>query len=190
MKNAIILHGLTPKFEYLDESLPSSSNCHWLPWLQKQLLMKGIKADTPEIQDVYEMRYEDYVREVERFNIDQDTVLIGHSMGGGFFVRYLSEHPELRVNNVVLVAPWLNVSHEEDTTFFDFEMNPEVIAQSANFTIFASDNDKSDVQNSVTFLRNRLPHVKYKEFHNYGHFCYRDMQTDVFPELLEEVITK
>jgi predicted alpha/beta hydrolase family esterase len=190
MKNAIILHGLTPENEYYDEALPSSSNCHWLPWLQKQLLMKGIKADTPEVQNVYEMRLEDYVKEVERFDINPETILIGHSMGGGFWIRYLSEHPELDVSKIILVAPWLNVNHEEDTAIFDFEMNPEVIAQAQQFTIFASDNDKSDVQNSVNFLRNELPHAKYKEFHNYGHFCYKDMHTDAFPELLEEIVSK
>src|SRR5438105_2169657 len=108
MKNAILLHGLYTKQEYYDESEPSMSNAHWFPWLQRQLLLRDIKGDTPEVPFTYKMIWKDWVKEVERFEINEDTLLIGHSMGGGFWVRYLSERPELKISKVVLVAPWLN----------------------------------------------------------------------------------
>ena len=109
-------------------------------------------------------------------------------MGGGFWVRYLSEHPELKVAKVVLVAPWLNLSHEEDTNFFDFQLNPKIADQAKEFVIFSSDNDNIDVQNSVNHLRNKLKDARFRDFHNYGHFCYEDMKTDAFPELLDECL--
>jgi hypothetical protein len=37
-------------------------------------------------------------------------------------------------------------------------------------------------------LRSKLDGVKYTLFHNYGHFCFRDMHTTEFPELLKEVL--
>jgi len=188
MKNAIILHGLVERDEYYDAAAPSPSNSHWLPWLQKQLLLNEIKADLPEVPRTYEMSWENWVREVERFDLTPETILVGHSMGGGFWVRYLSEHPELKVAKVVLVAPWLNRSHEEATDFFDFEFRPEIAAQTQEITIFSSDNDSKDVQDSVSFLRAELPSAKITEFHEYGHFCLADMNTEAFPELLAEIL--
>jgi hypothetical protein len=54
--------------------------------------------------------------------------------------------------------------------------------------MFASDNDDMSVQDSVEFLQAKLPKIKRVNFHNYGHFCYRDLKTDAFPELLKEAL--
>jgi alpha-beta hydrolase superfamily lysophospholipase len=40
--------------------------------------------------------------EFERYDIFPETDLVGHSCGGGFFVRWLSKHLEVKVGNVVL----------------------------------------------------------------------------------------
>ncbi len=188
MTNAILLHGLPSKEEYYDPERPSASNAHWFPWLQNQLLVHDIKADTPEVYKPFEMQWDDWVKEVERFDILSDTVLVGHSMGGGFWVRYLNEHPDLRVDKVILLAPWLNLNHEEKTDFFDFELRLNITKQARQFTIFASDNDDEEVQNSVEFLREKLIDADFIDFRNYGHFCTSDLGTDAFPELLSVII--
>lgn len=185
MRNAIILHGLPSKEEYYDEARPSASNSHWLPWLQHHLMMHGIKADTPEIPNAYEPDYDVFVKEVERFDITPETTLVGHSMGAGFWARYLSEHPEILVDKVVLVAPWLNLEHEYDIDFFDFTLDPTITARVVQFVIFSSDNDGQSVKDTVKFLHEILPNVTIREFHEYGHFTMRSMKTDAFPELLE-----
>lgn len=188
MRNAIILHGLPNREEYYNEAYPSDSNSHWLPWLQKRLLVHDIKADTPEVPNAYDPHYDVVTREVERFDITADTTLVGHSMGGGFWVRYLSEHPELHVDKVVLVAPWLNVSHEYDIDFFDFEIDPTITERVNKFIIFISDDDRQPMQDSVKRLQEKLPNSTVKVFHNYGHFTLRSMGTDAFPELLEAIL--
>lgn len=188
MNNAILLHGLPSKKEYYDSAQPSASNAHWFPWLQKQLLVNDTKAYTPEVPFVYKMIWDDWVKEVERFELNEDTLLVGHSMGAGFWVRYLSEHPELKVAKVILVAPWLNLDHEYDTDFFDFDLNLTAL-QSQNIVIFNSDNDSQDVQDTVMHLQTKLPKIRTVDFHNYGHFCYRDLKTDAFPELLKEALS-
>ena len=188
MKNAILLHGLPSKKEYYNGKYPSASNSHWIPWLQKQLLVNEIKADTPEVPHAFDMDWDSWVKEVERFDVTPDTTIVGHSMGGGFWVRYLSEHPEVFINKLVLVAPWLNLNHEEASTFFDFEVDPGIIERTKEMIIFASDNDQSSVQNSVKFLRGKFPSATYREFHEYGHFTLKSMKTNAFPELLEAIL--
>lgn len=188
MKNAILLHGLPSKEEYYNPDRPNPSNSHWFAWLQNQLLMKEIQTHTPEVFQTYKATWEDWVKEVERYDITEETTVVGHSMGGGFWVRYLSEHPELKVDKVILVAPWLNVNHEEDITFFDFTPNPDLLQQANKVVVFSSDNDHEDVKNSVDFLVSKYPTIQVKNFHEYGHFTYGSMKTDKFPELLEECL--
>lgn len=188
MRNAIILHGLPSKKEYYSDAYPSASNSHWIPWVQKHLLINDIKADTPEIPNVYNPEYEVFVKEVERFDITAETTLVGHSMGAGFWVRYLTEHPQISIDKLVLVAPWLNTDHEYDFDFFDFEIDQSISDRVNEFIIFASDNDGDGVKQSVKLLEQKLPAVNARVFHDYGHFTFGSMKTDAFPELLEVIL--
>lgn len=189
MKNAIILHGSPRKAEYYDPKAPSMSNAHWLPWLQGQLLKNEIAAATPEVPHAFDRNWPTWSKEVERFEINPETILVGHSTGGGFFIKYLSIHPEIKVGKVVLVAPFLDPYKQKTKNFFDdFEIDPNLVSRTAGITIFNSDNDQDDIHKTVEVLRQKVKRVKYKEFHNYGHFCHEDMKTTEFPELLSEVL--
>ncbi len=187
--NAIILHGLAGKEEYFSNEYPTGSNSHWLPWLQKQLMINGIKADTPEVPEPFSFNWDSWAKEVERFEITPETILVGHSMGGGFWVKYLSEHPEISVAKLVLVAPWLNPDHERNTDFFDFRIDTTIQERCNELIIFASDNDMQSVQDSIAFLQNKIPTATLRTFHDYGHFTMRSMKTDVFPELLKVILS-
>jgi predicted alpha/beta hydrolase family esterase len=189
VKNAVILHGRPDRTEYFDPAAPSMSNAHWLPWLQGQLLKADIDAATPEVPHSYDLNWKTWQREVERFDIGPQTILVGHSTGGGFLVKYLSIKKELSVGKVVLVAPWLDPFQEHVPDFFnDFEIAPDLVQRTAGLTIFHSDNDQKGVQGSVDILREKLDRLKYREFHNHGHFCSEDLKTTEFPELLAEVL--
>lgn len=188
MRNAILLHGRPGKAEYYDSTVPSASNAHWFPWLQKQLLINDIKADTPEVQFAFEPQWEGWVKEVERFEIGPETILVGHSTGAGFWIRYLSERPDLKVGKVVLVAPYLGVEKESASEFFDFEIDRNMVGRTKGLIIFHSDDDGPEMQSTVKLLRKELKKFKYKEFHNYGHFTHKSIPTDTFPELLEECL--
>lgn len=189
MKNAIILHGGPDKEEYYDPALPSSSNSHWHPWLQAQLLKHDIPTATPEVPWSFDRNWKIWNREVERFDIGPETILIGHSTGSGFFIKYLSIHKDVTVGKVILVAPWLDPDQEHTKNFFDdFEIDPDLVSRTAGVTIFNSDNDQESVQKTVKIVREKVKNITYKEFHNYGHFCYDDLKTEKFPELLEEAL--
>lgn len=41
------------KEEYFNSDSPAQSNKHWLPWLQRQLQLNGILAQTPEMPESY-----------------------------------------------------------------------------------------------------------------------------------------
>ncbi|HAV14869.1 MAG TPA: hypothetical protein DCX25_00890 [Candidatus Pacebacteria bacterium] len=146
MKNAIILHGGPSEKEYYDPKAPSMSNAHWIPWLQGQLLKVDIAAATPEIPHSFDRNWQTWNREVERFDIGPETILIGHSTGAGFFIKYLSIHKKLKVNKVILVAPWLDPDHNRTKDFFDdFKIDSDLVSRTKGVTIFCSDNDQESV---------------------------------------------
>jgi len=190
MKNAIILHGTCDKEEYYSSEYPSASNFHWLPWLVKQLLIKDIHAVTPEMPHGYMPNYAVWKREFERFDITSETTLVGHSCGGGFLVRWLSENKDKQVGKVVLVAPWLdpNKTKGEDNDFFDFTMDTGLVSRTQGVTIFNSDTDMEAVHTSVNQIMDTIQNIKLVEFENKGHFCLSDLNGEAFPELLDEVL--
>lgn len=193
MKTAILIHGRPDKEEYYDPKYPSPSNSHWLPWLTKQLMVNNIFTVALEIPQPWQPRYDIWKKELERFDITPETILVGHSCGGGFLVRWLSENKEKRVDKVALVAPWLNPDNNpvlDTADFFDFQIDSDLVTRTNGITMFNSDNDSESIQKSVKILRDKIKNHKYTEFHGYGHFCYEDLKTDKFPELLEEILVK
>lgn len=186
-KSAIILHGRATRKLYYDPSTPSMSNSDWLPWLQKQLLVRDIMAHTPEIPLSFEPKWEPWLREVERYEITPQTILVGHSAGGGFWVRYLSEHPKLQVGKVLLVAPWIDVEEDDPNGFMDFKVDPDIAERTKGLAIFHLTDDGDEIKRTVRVLRSRLNDISYREFEGRGHFTHRYMPEDEFPELLEEI---
>jgi hypothetical protein len=183
--NAIILHGGPSREEYYNPAMPSASNAHWIPWLQKQLLVHDIDAATPEVPHAFDRNWAVWAREVERFEIGVETILVGHSTGAGFFVKYLSIHPELHVGKVMLVAPWIDPKAEHTKNFFnDFMIDPKLVERTKGITIFASDNDEDSVLESAVIIKEALPGATYKTFPGRGHF----VRVTEFPELLHETI--
>lgn len=193
MRNAILIPGRPDKDEYYDPQYPSNSNSHWFPWLTKQLMIKDVFTVALEVPRPWQPRYDVWKKELERFEVTPETILVGHSCGGGFIVRWLSENKSQKVSKVVLVAPWLNPENNprSDTAdFFDFKIDPDLVARTNGVTIFGSNNDKKTIHTSVSILKKEIKRIEHRKFSDMGHFCYGDLKTDVFPELLEEILKK
>lgn len=191
--NAILLHGMPGKKEYYSSEQPSASNAHWFAWLQNQLMTHDIKADTPEVPDAYAPQWRKWVKEVERFEILPTSTLVGHSCGGGFWLRYLSEHRELCPQKVILVAPWLDPTGElEEKTFFDFVLDRDLVSRVKNgVSVYVAPDDYETIQRSVQKIEQEVAGVDIKKFPaGHGHFTLKDMKTTEFPELVDEIVNQ
>jgi len=186
MKTAIILHGMPGEKSYLDAARDAQSNSHWLPWLQQQLIANGILAQTPELPHPYKPAYEEWKRVFEQFPVDENTMLVGHSCGAGFLVRWLSEN-KIRAGKVALVAPWMD-PHGELDGFFDFEIDSEAIGRTAGVTIFISEDDDAEMHEAVARIEKAWPRVRVIRMQGKGHFTLGDMGTREFPELKEALL--
>lgn len=176
------------KKTYYDPKKEAQSNEHWIPWLQRQLNLHDILTQTPEWPRPYEPNYRDWLEVFEQFLVDKDTTLIGHSCGGGFLVRWLSEN-EVNVGKVILVAPWLDPEGElSENDFFKFKIDPNIAKKTKGIVIFGSNDDEKCIQESIKTLIYKIDNVNYKEFNGYGHFVFSDMKTREFPKLLESAM--
>ncbi len=190
--NAVLIHGLQSREEYYNPKMPAPGVDHWFSWLKKQLLVNDIYAENPTIFKTFQATYEQFVETIERcYALNEDTILVGHSFGGGFLVRFLSERNDIKVGKVVLVAPWLNPMQStelETQDFFDFKIDSELVSRTKGLTIFNSSDDVESIQESVRMISEQVKGVKVVNFDGYGHFCYENMKTHEFPELLEELL--
>lgn len=187
MKNAIILHGTCGEQEYNDPFQPPLSSNHWFPWLQKNLLINGIHTRTPQMPLAYKPEYELWKKEFE-INIDADVkILVGHSCGGGFILRWLSENTRT-FESVILVAPWLDPDRVKTTDFFNFEIDKDLFSRIKNLSLFISKDDDKDILESVEIIKTSLPSIKVYEFEDRGHFTIEETKRNDFPELLEVIL--
>jgi uncharacterized protein len=195
MNNAILVHGWASKNEFYNPDYPTGSNSHWFPWLTKQLMIRDIYTVAVEMPNGFYPEYQVWKREFQRFDINENTVLVGHSLGGGFLMRWLSEE-NVKVGQVILVAPWLGAmvgddrySPEEfDMSFFDFKLDSDIALKTKGITNISSTNDGIGVQKTVSFIQEKLNNIKYVELQDKGHFTLKSLGTDAFPELFEEII--
>ena len=193
MTNVIILHGKPDKWEFYDENVPIPSEDHWYSWIQKQLLIRDIIAVKPCVLRSFEAKYTDWVKEIEKTYIDSETILVGHSAGGGFFLRWLSENPQMRIKKLILVAPWLdplafmkeNFGHD----LYDFEPDKDLLSRIGETIVFHSKTDMESIVKSLERIKEYWPDIEVREFEDYGHFCKQSMTKSQFPELLEEILT-
>lgn len=183
MKNVYILHGCCDSEEFHDTAIPSGSNFHWMPWLQKQLIVKGYNCQTPEMPTPYKPSYHTWKNLFSIYPLDRETTLVGHSCGGGFFLRYLSENPT-PIKKLILVAPWLDPQHRLGD-FLQCDLDPELAQRIEEMHIlYSTDEPVEGVKETVDRVVETYPKARYHEFENQGHFTLGAMGTDNFPDLL------
>jgi uncharacterized protein len=159
-----------------------------MPWLKNNLEKRGINVSNKLYPCDWNPIYTEWKKEFEKSIINEDTILVGHSAGCGFLIRWLGESKK-KVNKVILVAPAVIQSKKWKfiNNLLDFELNKDIIKFVNKTVIFFSDNDSKEILNSVNKL-SELFYIKPTKLKNHGHFTFGDMGTDEFPELLDKIL--
>lgn len=187
MKNVIIIHGKPSKENYYDPAGYTSSNFGWIPWTQNQLVVRDIKVDVPEMPHAYLPEYQTWKRELERFDITPETTLVGHSMGGGFLLRWLSENPDATPARVILVAPSLDPLRQNETGFCEFEIDP-TITERTQLIVMTSDNDSDKAEQSRKLITDTLPAADIRMYSGFGHFIPEHTGKNTLEELVAIIL--
>ena len=190
MKKAIIIHGWTKFEDWKQLDRPSPSNEVFIPWLSKQLMVREIHPIAIEMPNSYAPNYEIWKKELERFELDEETILVGWSCGGGFLLRYLSEN-NIRVRKLVLLSPWIGTfdndidKYEFDESFFDFELSESIYGRVLeDIILLEAEDEGKEVLMSIEKIKSKLKNINYKIVEGSGRHFFEENQ----PVVLEEIL--
>lgn len=189
MKRVIIIHGCPSDAEKAMNPETRTYDKHWIPWTKGKLTEKGIKVEAPLMPSPWEPNYERFKAEFEKYEVNDGTILIGHSCGCAFLVRWLGETKQ-KVAKLILVAPW-KINDEGDKfreAFYTYDIDESIKDRVKEITMFTADDEEDDGKRSLD-IYHRVLGGKIVELKGHGHYTMRDMGTTEFPELIEVAIS-
>lgn len=184
--NVIIVHGGPLTDTPL--SLHNLNDLYWQPWVKNELEMHGVTCEIPAMPNPWFPVYEDWKREFEKQMLQKDSILVGHSIGAAFLVRWLSETNKI-FNKLILVAP--NLRSESSNLavreFYNYKISTNIIANVSERIVFTSENDDLENIESAKILESTLD-CRLINLPSHGHYITADMGTDEFPGLIECIL--
>ncbi|MEK6841738.1 MAG: alpha/beta hydrolase [Nanoarchaeota archaeon] len=187
--NVIIVHGSNSTELSSKKGLPENER-HWKPWLKEELEKRGIKTSNELYPEDWAPNYKKWKEIFEKNKINENTILIGHSAGGGFLVRWLDE-TKRKIKKLILVSPGKSgkARNPERAKLYGEKIIKNISQYvSEGIVIFTSENDISSHITGAREYGGELP-AKVVFLKNHGHFTLGDMGTREFPELLMEILS-
>lgn len=187
--NAIILHGIESDFNDYEHLPASESNLGWYPVAQWEMTKRGILTQTPEMPRPYlpDMNYDEWAETISNFTIDQKTILIGHSCGGGFWLKYLSLNPQIKIHQLILVAPWIDIDGEHPTFFSNWTIDQDLPERCEHIDLFWSALDDDPIIKSIDKIKATIgDKINFHQIDKNEHFSWGTIGRD-FPELLNAI---
>ncbi len=186
-RNCIIIHGGP-----LDAPETDPHQLHtldWFPWVKSELEKRGVKTVIPPMPHPWNPVYHEYKIEFEKLPVGQDTVLVGHSRGCMFLVRWLGE-TKRSVKKLVMVAPSFipSGSNEFKKIFYTFNIDETIKERVEHRVIYTSDTEDEDGKKSAEIVNAKLD-CEVVSLKNHGHYTTEDMGSNKFPELVQCVLS-
>ncbi len=188
--NCIIVHGCPSNKEKAMDPTRRTYDKHWIPWLKEQLGEYGLEVDTPLMPTPWAPDYTLWKKEFGKLKINKHTILVGHSCGGGFLVRWIDDQ-KIKVRKLLLVSPGKvgKARNEIRSALY----GKKIIKNLGKYVqeeivLFTSNNDIPEHIMAAREYEMELP-AKVLFLKDHGHFCEQDMGTREFPELLKEIIS-
>ncbi|OHA90959.1 MAG: hypothetical protein A2832_00020 [Candidatus Zambryskibacteria bacterium RIFCSPHIGHO2_01_FULL_44_22b] len=137
----------------------------------------------PDMPNSFNAKYPEWQIWFEKFIpfLNGGVILVGHSLGGTFLAKYLSENTfPKKIRAVYLVATPFDDSY--DYTLSDFTLPKKLNLQTKNVVIYHSSDDKVVPFADLNKYSAAINNVIVKQFTDRGHFNQEE-----FPELVEDI---
>ena len=185
--NCIIIHGCPSNVEKAMNPATRTYDKHWIPWTKRELVSRGVATETPLVSEPWKPKYELFREALEKYDVSEKTVLVGHSCGCAFLVRWLGE-TKRDIAKLVLVAPW-KIPDENDAgrkEFYEYPIDKTIRSRVKEIVMFTSDDEEEDGKRSLEIFHDALG-GRLINLGNKGHYTFGDMGTEEFPELVREI---
>ena len=187
--NCVIVHGCPSNAEKAMNPETRTYDKHWIPWIKKELSKREIKVSVPLMPEPWKANYNSWKKEFDKLDINENSILIGHSCGCSFLVKWLGETKQ-KIKELILIAPWkIAKSGGAEKGFYDYKIDDSIKSRVKDIIIFTSNNEELDGRRSVKIFGEAL-NAKIIELKNKGHFTLNDMGSEEFEELLNEIVEK
>ena len=172
--NFVILHGYTGR-----------NDKNFIPWLKHELEQRGAKVQAPQLPNTdnpTEIEQVQYV--LDNVAFDENTVLIGHSLGGLVAMRVLEKLPH-KIHHLMMVAPAIlpqfyqgndDIDTETgerkrfiDHFSYDFDFD-KISSQAVHKTILQDNNDSESRKPSMRYIAENIGATLCKTVANKRHF--------------------
>ncbi len=180
MRNVLIFHGTG-----------GNPQVNWFPWLKKELEKQRCQVFVPRFPHPKNHTLADWLNVLKKYEkyMNEETILVGHSLGGLFLLRVL-ERLEKPVAAAFLVAAPIGLKtikyYVSDEKFSGFEFDWANIKNKAkHFTVYHSDDDPYVSKRNGEGLAKHLG-VDLTFIPNAGHFNTESGYTK-FDQLLEDI---
>ena len=161
-------------------------NKGWKDDLNKKL-GKGFEVVLPKMPNSSNAKYLEWKIWFEKMIpfFENKVVLIGHSLGGIFLAKYLSENkfPKEILATFLVAAPYDD--KDSDYSLADFTLKKDLsLLQNQSEKLFIYQSRDDDIVPFADFKKYKkaLPDTNFREFKNKGHFSQKN-----FPEIIREI---
>ena len=190
MKNAIILHGVEDNVADYHALPVTPAGLGWYPKIAGELSRRGVSTHVPDMPKPYipDMDYNQWATTIAPLSIGTQTILIGHSCGAGFWLKYLSVNPQIHVGQLILVAPWTDVEQAHPTFFANWTIDKTLPERCGRIDVFYSGLDDESILQTVDTIRTAFgQRAHYYQMDDKGHFNW-GLIGDNFPEILDVIV--
>jgi len=166
----------------------STKTSNWFPRVKEELEsfnLQVIAEDFPDADLARESYWIPFLREI--IQVDDETILVGHSTGAIAAMRFAEQYPVL---GSVLIGAYhtdLNMEKEKLSGYFSRPWNWKKIRHNQKWiSLFASEDDQWIPIQEARYVHKRL-NCEYHEYKNQGHFG-GDYLKKEFPELTLSIL--
>ena len=186
-KNIIIFHGTM-----------GSPEGNWVPWLASEMLERDYEVFIPALPTPDNQNLESWLKAAQRFDMNEETILIGHSCGATLLLHLLAQLKR-SLKKAILVSPVTDIINIPDydalnASFIAPHLNADTFSSILHYVklnnmrldLFYGDNDPYVPQKQPETLAKELgikPHI----IKGGGHLNAESGYTE-FSELLEFVV--
>lgn len=193
-KQILVIHGGNAFEDYKEYLQYLRNRSISLATLQKNDWKRSLRVDLGDLYDVYtpqmpnsqNARYAEWKIWFDRLIklFDEGVILIGHSLGGIFLAKYLSEQTSpISIKATFLVAAPFNTEHNHPLVDFNITQNlSHFEEQGGKIVLFhSSDDEIVPFSNLFSYQKELLESVSVT-FNDRGHFLQPE-----FPELIDHI---
>jgi len=155
----------------------------WKPWIRK-MFQEDYEVITPQMPNKTNCKYDEWKLWFEKFVpfLNDEVILIGHSQGGIFLAKYLSENQFPKKIKAVMLAAAVYYKDSEGYPVLSFSLPATLNLQTDKIFLYHSKDDPAVPFSALEQYQKALPNAVARVFEDRKH-----INQEEFPELLEDI---